>query len=249
MSPVLPEEPNADGDNLLHLMADHAHSEDLVEFCKKLANDASKVEMLKRMAAAYNDKGYTPLLWLLHRITHHQPATNIIEFIGFLVHMLDSDVSAIDRKEKSGQTVIHYATNVVYAKTALNVILMKRPYLEVVNYDSQTPLTHAIVKSNEMAAAVLLNHGADVNVKMPKMNSLLLLHAVTQNKSFHLVPLMIERGANIHEVNWHTKNSILHYVCRKPHLPFAVESLRKLVEKNIDLDAVNKVKTRDHFSW
>ncbi|KAG4073918.1 hypothetical protein HA402_014123 [Bradysia odoriphaga] len=240
LSSVLPEEPNIELDNMLHLMADQAHSEDLIKFCKRLAKDTSKMVMLKRMAVAYNKSGYTPLLWLLHRVTHHQSATNIIDFLGFLVHMLDSDVAAIDREKKSGQSVIHLATSVSYAEEALKVILMKGPQLEVVNYNLQTPLTYAIVKGNEMAAAVLLNHGADVNVRMPKMNSLLLLHAVTQNKSFHLIPLMIDRGANIHEVNKHTKNSVLHYVCRKPHLPFAVESLRKLVEKNIDLDAVNK---------
>ncbi len=243
LSSVLPEEPNNEGNNLLHLMMNQAHTEDLIEFCKRLATD--KMELLKKMAEAYNNCGYTPLLWLLDRVksaTRNGSVKNVVRFLKFLVQTLKSDVEAIDREEKSGQSVTHLATSVSYAEEAWKIILPMRPKLEVVNYGLQTPLTYAIVKNSETAAAVLLQNGANVNVQMRNMNSLLLLHSVSQNKSFHLVPLMIDSGANIHEVNKHTKNSILHYVCRKPHLPFAVESVRKLVEKKINVDAVNKVK-------
>lgn len=245
LSAVLPEEPNDEGNTLLHIMVDQAHNEEATRFCKRWATDSSKVEILKKMAGTFNKSGYTPLLWLLHKyaqVAHDNLVQNVIGFIDFLVQTLKSDLGAIDRARKSGQSVAHLAANVSYAEEAFKIILPMRPYLEVVNYCLQTPLTYAIVNSKEMAAAVLLNNGADVNVKMTNMNSLLLLHSVSQNKSFHLIPLMIDRGANIHEVNRHTKNTILHYVCRKPHLPFSIESLRKLVEKKIDLDAVNKVK-------
>lgn len=244
MSPVLPEEPNEAGNTLLHIMSNQAHNEEVTRFCEKWAKDSSKMDILKRMAGTFNKSGYTPLLWLLHRVsnvTHKNSVKNVVGFMDFLVNTLNSDVEAIDRAKKSAQTVTHLACNVSYAEEALKIILLKRPQLEVVNYGLQTPLTYAIANGKEMAAAVLLKHGADVNVKMTNMNSLLLLHSVSQNKSFHLIPLMIDSGANIHEVNRHTKNSVLHYVCRKPHLPFATESLRKLIERKIDLNAVNKV--------
>lgn len=241
---LLPEEPDDKGNTLLHIMVNQAHNEEVTRFCRRWATDPSKLEILKRMAVTFNKRGYTPLLWLLHKVpnvVHEQHVKNVIDFMDVLV-TFKSDVAAIDRVKKSGQSVTHLATNVSYAQEALQMILPMQPQLEVLNYSLQTPLTYAIVNSKEMAAAVLLMYGANVNVTMPKMNSLLLLHSVSQNKSFHLIPLMIDWGANIHEVNRHTKNTILHYVCRKPHLPFAIESLRKLVEKNIDLDAVNKVK-------
>lgn len=244
LSSVLPEEPNKQGNTLLHIMVAQAHGEGVTEICKKWAKDLVMLEMLRRMAVTYNRSGYTPLLWLLHRcatVAHDHFVKNIIEFMDFLVNTLNSDVAAIDRVEKSGQSLVHLATHVNYVEEAFKIILPMRPPLEALNYYLQTPLTFAIANGKEMAAKVLLNNGADINVKMRDMNSLLLLHAVSQNKSFHLIPLMIEKGADIHEINKHTKNSILHYVCRKPHLPFAVESVRKLVEKQINIDAVNKV--------
>lgn len=244
LSSVIPEEPNKEGNTILHAMVNQAHNKEAIQFCKIWVKDSTNVDILKRMAGTYNKCGYTPLLWLLHRVPHATDGSkviSIIAFIDFLVNTLESDVDAIDREKKSGQSVIHLATTVSYSEEALKIILPMRPHLEVVNYALQTPLTYAIVKGKEKAAAVLINNGADVNVKMTNMNSLLLLHAVSQNISFHLVPLMIDRGANIHEVNRHTRNSILHYVCRKPHLPFAIESLKKLIEMKIDIDAINKV--------
>ncbi|KAJ6648044.1 Poly [ADP-ribose] polymerase tankyrase [Pseudolycoriella hygida] len=241
LSSVLPDEvPNMQGNTLLHIMATQAHNEGTTRFCKRLV--PSQLQILKKIAKKFNESGFTPLLWTLHRVSHvdNQSVKNVIGFIDFLINTLKSDVKEIVRQEKSGQSVTHLATSVSYAEEALKIILPMKPHLEALNYNLQTPLTYAVVKSNEMAAACLLINGADVNVKMAKMNSLLLLHAVSQNRSFHLVSLMIDSGANIHEVNIHTKNTILHYVCRKPHLPFAVESLRKLIEKKINIDAVNK---------
>lgn len=243
LTPVLPEEPNKEGNTLLHTMVNQANRKEANEICKKWATDSTKLEILKRMAGTYNLSGYTPLLWLLNRVTNssHDHLKSVLAFLDFLVNTLKSDVAAIDREVKCRQSVVHLAVNVNYAEEAFKIILPMRPPMEVLNYHLQTPLTYAIANGKEMAAKALLNNGADVNVQMKNMNSLLLLNAVSQNKSFHLIPLMIEKGANIHEINRHTKNSILHYVCRKPHLPFAVESVRKLVEKKINIDAVNKV--------
>lgn len=214
-----------------------------MKFCGRLVVDPVKKEALRNMAVEYNKHGQTPLLLLLAKVTsvRSSQVNNVVEFIKFLVHTLSADVAAVDRKEKSGESVLHLACSVSYAVEALNVILPMRPPLEVVNFQRQTPLTYAIVKGYESAAAVLLQNGADVNVKMPKMNSLMLLHTVSQKSSFHLVPLMMDVGADIHQVNPFTKNSTLHYVCRKPHLPFALETVRKLVEQKCNVDAVNKV--------
>lgn len=244
LAPVLPEESDKKGNTLLHIMVNHAHREEANDVCKKWAKDLTKLEILKKMAATYNSSGYTPLLWLLNRVTScsDHSVKHVLNFLDFLVNTLKSDVTAIDREVKCGQSVVHLAVNVSYAEQAFKIILPMHPPMEVLNYQLQTPLTYAITNGKEMAAKALLNNGADINVQMTKMNSLLLLHAVSPNKSFHLVPLMIDKGANIHETNIHTKNSILHYVCRKPHLPFAVESVRKLVEKKINIDAVNKVR-------
>lgn len=237
----IPFEMDSSQDTVLHYMCGQLIKTDSIvhSVFNKLCEDQDSISALAEMANTFNKNGYTPLLQLMSTrfsIPNEDYKVKIAGIINTFFVKLKADVNA-KQKSKNSLTALHFAIG----SEILDIILKYKPSLDPLDENSQTPLAIAVIGGHHEAAEKLIDAGANVNFRIKSEHGigLALLSAMKEGKSFYLLPKLIGKGADAHEIHPKTKNSILHYIARNPALHHATEALTSVLDAGVSPDLTN----------
>ena len=145
------------------------------------------------------EDGTTPLL-LAARHRHE-----------IIVKMLIEQGANPGARDSGGQTTLHQLTEVQgipIPETLIDLLLRYRPPLEVSNSNGNTPLMKACAWGEDLLAAKLINHGA--NVGATNLKRLTPLHSAAQYGSAKMVSFLLANGAEL-EAKCENDTTPLHY--------------------------------------
>ena len=242
---TLPKESDKEGNNFFHYFASFSRKAGMMELCSALVADSNSLVLARELAQQKNKKGLTPLLLLLKLCDGYIPkdeVRRVKEFLHFLIDNLQSDVDAIefDIDGKINTTVIHTIAGMSYPAMYLDAILPRKPKLDVVNKDGQTPLVQVILADKGQEAEKLINAGANVNFSSEKYPSILLAYVESKHDSYRLAQTLISKGADVFVTNPKTGNSPLHVIAAHPAATSALECVELILKKGYSPLTVNK---------
>lgn len=136
-------------------------------------------------------------------LRHGQPALHIALKTGNgdMVKLLLKNGADVARQDSSeGNTALHVATSSGREDLVRLLLDHHSPpplgnNLEMANFLGQTPLFMAVQGDNEAVAKLLLDAGADINVKDSMGNSV--LHLAVERESITIATLLLARGAHV----------------------------------------------------
>lgn len=153
--------------------------------------------------------------------------------VAALERLLTANVQLLDQGDTNGATALHYAAR--SGKIAATHFLLKAgANMEAENSDKHTPLFCALHNGEAGTSKLLLDRGAKVT-GIDKYGANALSQALRGAKD--LVPLLVEKGANINHRHGERGFTLLHAAVagNQPELP----TLELLVRAGVDLHAVD----------
>lgn len=246
---------DTEGDTILHMLVNHANTEinsqglkqSVAQFVRYLYESSETVKtVFRQMSAIENKAGLRPVHQFLKSYSGHYSGSeteeSLLDFLRFLTETLESDINTpiVSQKAEDMEYVIHLAAN-CKTKSFVKTILSMRPELEQLNGKNRTPLTIAIITKNIDISKLLIESGADVKFvsKQDSNLSLLLLEAINNKKTFELIPLLVNNGANVKDFESKSGNTALHYIASRAEQSGALAAIEALVRAGADVNAKN----------
>ncbi|CAL8148360.1 unnamed protein product [Orchesella dallaii] len=210
---------------------------------KKCVTGTAGFTALSEMAKSFNKGGLTPLHLLLSThgtISDTEKKSKFLQMVETFLGKLGSNINAV-LKDKSERTALHLAISTNNALEILNILLKYKPNLDPLDKVGQTPLVTSILNGSQSVADKLIAAGANAKLKIESEHGvgLMLFAAMKETKSFFLIPKLLSKGTDPHEIHPKTKNSLLHYIARKPALPHAPEAVNALLTEGVNPNLVN----------
>lgn len=112
-------------------------------------------------------------------------------------------------------------------------IVQQKTNLNVLDHKHRTPLYLAIKNDHEQIAELLIEYGADVNIREIENGETPIFPAI--NSSLELIDLLLEHGANINDIDFN-KKTLLH----KAAINNNIEAAKHLLTKNTNINAIDK---------
>ncbi|OTA54762.1 ankyrin, partial [Hypoxylon sp. EC38] len=116
-----------------------------------------------------------------------------------LVKLLCDRGATVDRKDKSGQTVLHYAISQGCEEVA-EVLLAAGGDANHIS-KGETPLCRATSKSNLALVKLLLAHGANIVLPSPGYCGALPIHVAAMGNELAVLRLLLETGSPLNAMD------------------------------------------------
>lgn len=156
----------------------------------------------------------------------------LVEYLDFLLHFYElkflQDISLLHLAAQFGCSVV------------VNHLATKFFNIDDLNEMGNTPLTVALKNENMIAAQILIESGANVNLKIDSDLTCFLYSLSTSRPSLDFILFLSKFEINIHETDLN-QNTALHLVCRMANENLSYEIIQTLIEKGIDINSQNKL--------
>ena len=171
------------------------HNRTLLHLAAKYGNVALTRILLDRgadydaetIATFSNDDGWTPLSYAIYG--NH-------DLIAYLLLKQGARVDDLSRY-RSSRTILHDLIDPKWRNLfMLKILLRYRPNLEVLDYNSATPLHYAITCSDVETASILLKAGS--YIEAPGKDGYKPLALAIQSRNLEMVRLLLDSEVNIH---------------------------------------------------
>lgn len=148
-------------------------------------------------------------------------------------HLLEIGVD-VNAQDLNNETVLMLIVKKENKLNYLETLLDYSPDLNVQNNHKSTALHLACMFKNVEAAQSLINEGADIFLKSVQQTTPLL--AAAQNGSFTIVQLLIDKGANVHDLDYYGKDVLMSAVNQPEAKKEEIEGYFQICQKVIEQD-------------
>jgi hypothetical protein len=237
----------------LHTVVANARQKSVAGYLQEMLDTGAADESLqhqsalKEMAAASNKSGLRPLhafLTLYSGQYSAEQTERLFEMLTILVEKLESDINApvVSVNSAADLEFVVHMTARCRTPEFVRLVLSHFPLLDQLDGQQRTALAVAVAEGNTEAARQLVKAGADCKYRFEKEANLSLLawEALNNKRSFDLIPLLVEKGADIKETVDESRNTALHLVASRASQKGALEALNALINAGADVNAVNK---------
>ena len=240
-----PNATNKDGNAALHLSAPRGHAKCVTALLEAGANTeiTNKNSRTPLVLACARKATPSHCIGLLLKSGAKATKLAMLEVanrgcvdIDSLCHLLHADKSLLGETISKRRTILHLLASEKQLSgdvTGLATILSDaQPVVNQLDKQGNTALHYAVMNRKTSLVRLLLDVGADVNVKSKKWWGTTALHQAVYKKDEHMVSVLLEAGADVHAID-QDGSTPLHYAAAEG----GVGNIQILIDRGADANA------------
>ena len=154
-----------------------------------------------------------------------------------ILELLIAKGAKIDILDNYNRTLLSYvAGDKNVSHSTINLLLDKGLEVNTIDNEGYSPLSYAVNRSNWQAAKILIDNGADVDIKVALNELTPIFKAVIEN-NLEITKLLIDKKADLNRVNNQGNTILMHTFNRRKGINKEIFEL--LIANNLDINAQN----------